>query len=241
MPVLGFDSYPVMADRIGRSLAGDAVGSHVPQDRRLQLVPVTEPRAWTDLPAGMGPGPGTPRRRLGSGPSAPLKIASGSTGAAASVRSRGSGQVQIAAGCGDHRRGRVAVHGGPRSHPRVGELDCLRRLGRSQHAGPGGVVARAGARRGSTGCGCRTCGRRDAGHADRRDGRGGERRRLLRPVVPARGPASAAVQRYGSADTFLGLLHRVRAADPAAGVRSSFIVGFPGETQDDIDVLEAVP
>jgi tRNA A37 methylthiotransferase MiaB len=45
------------------------------------------------------------------------------------------------------------------------------------------------------------------------------------------------MRRFGDADSFLALLEQVRALAPDAGVRSNFIVGFPGETEDDLDVL----
>jgi tRNA A37 methylthiotransferase MiaB len=47
------------------------------------------------------------------------------------------------------------------------------------------------------------------------------------------------MRRFGSGEHFLGLLDDVRAASPAAGVRSNVIVGFPGETEDDLAMLEA--
>jgi MiaB/RimO family radical SAM methylthiotransferase len=45
------------------------------------------------------------------------------------------------------------------------------------------------------------------------------------------------MRRFGDAESFLGLLDRVRALAPAAGVRSNVIVGFPGETDDDLRIL----
>jgi ribosomal protein S12 methylthiotransferase len=41
-----------------------------------------------------------------------------------------------------------------------------------------------------------------------------------------------AMKRPGSADRHLELIDRIRRADPAAALRSSFIVGFPGETEN---------
>jgi tRNA A37 methylthiotransferase MiaB len=53
--------------------------------------------------------------------------------------------------------------------------------------------------------------------------------------------ASASVlrrmRRFGDPESFLGLLDRVRVLAPAAGVRSNVIVGFPGETDDDLQTL----
>ncbi|MGW7004922.1 30S ribosomal protein S12 methylthiotransferase RimO [Streptomyces sp. NPDC054933] len=47
-----------------------------------------------------------------------------------------------------------------------------------------------------------------------------------------------AMRRFGDTDRFLGLLETVRAKAPQAGVRSNFIVGFPGETEADLAELE---
>jgi tRNA A37 methylthiotransferase MiaB len=46
------------------------------------------------------------------------------------------------------------------------------------------------------------------------------------------------MRRFGSTDTFLTLLADVRKHAPTAGVRSNVIVGFPGETEADLDELE---
>jgi len=54
----------------------------------------------------------------------------------------------------------------------------------------------------------------------------------------ASGPLLRAMRRFGDRTRFLDLLERVRAAAPQAGARSNFIVGFPGETPDDLRELE---
>ncbi len=41
----------------------------------------------------------------------------------------------------------------------------------------------------------------------------------------------------GDAEQFLGLLEQIRNLSPRAGVRSNFIVGFPGETDQDRQIL----
>jgi ribosomal protein S12 methylthiotransferase len=46
-----------------------------------------------------------------------------------------------------------------------------------------------------------------------------------------------AMRRWGSGDQFLRAIDTIRAADAAAAFRSSFIVGFPGETETEHDVL----
>jgi len=50
-------------------------------------------------------------------------------------------------------------------------------------------------------------------------------------------PVLRRMRRYGSPEQFLGLLDRIRTLAPDAGVRSNVIVGFPGETDADVDLL----
>ncbi|MFH1103882.1 MAG: radical SAM protein, partial [Actinomycetota bacterium] len=55
----------------------------------------------------------------------------------------------------------------------------------------------------------------------------------------ASGRLLRAMRRPGDGDRHLELIGRVHRAAPSAAMRSSFIVGFPGETDDDVDVLAA--
>jgi len=45
------------------------------------------------------------------------------------------------------------------------------------------------------------------------------------------------MKRFGDPESFLGLLEQVRSLAPEAGVRSNVIVGFPGETEEDLEIL----
>ena len=54
----------------------------------------------------------------------------------------------------------------------------------------------------------------------------------------ASGPVLRAMRRFGDRERFLALLDQVRELSPRAGVRSNFIVGFPGETAADLAELE---
>ena len=45
------------------------------------------------------------------------------------------------------------------------------------------------------------------------------------------------MKRFGDLDSFLTLINTIRGLNPQAGIRSNVIVGFPGETQEDVDVL----
>jgi tRNA A37 methylthiotransferase MiaB len=47
------------------------------------------------------------------------------------------------------------------------------------------------------------------------------------------------MKRWGDGERFLGTIAGIRRAEPDAAFRSSFIVGFPGETEDDHDELLA--
>jgi ribosomal protein S12 methylthiotransferase RimO len=53
----------------------------------------------------------------------------------------------------------------------------------------------------------------------------------------ASGPLLRRMRRFGDAERFLELIELVRAQAPAAGIRSNVIVGFPGETEEDVDIL----
>jgi ribosomal protein S12 methylthiotransferase len=46
------------------------------------------------------------------------------------------------------------------------------------------------------------------------------------------------MKRFGSTESFVGLIESARALAPAAGIRSNVIVGFPGETEQDVAELE---
>jgi MiaB/RimO family radical SAM methylthiotransferase len=53
----------------------------------------------------------------------------------------------------------------------------------------------------------------------------------------ASAPVLRRMRRFGDAGSFLDLVEQVRARAPLAGIRSNVIVGFPGETEEDVEVL----
>jgi ribosomal protein S12 methylthiotransferase RimO len=55
----------------------------------------------------------------------------------------------------------------------------------------------------------------------------------------ASGRVLRSMRRFGDRKRFLALLDQIRERSPQAGVRSNFIVGFPGETAEDLAELEA--
>lgn len=57
----------------------------------------------------------------------------------------------------------------------------------------------------------------------------------LQHVAP---PVLKAMGRWGSRARFERMIHRIRTADPLAGIRSTFILGFPGETDAEATEVE---
>jgi ribosomal protein S12 methylthiotransferase len=57
------------------------------------------------------------------------------------------------------------------------------------------------------------------------------------PLQHASGPVLKSMKRGANAEIFLKTIEKVRAAVPAIALRTSFIVGFPGETEADFEVL----
>jgi ribosomal protein S12 methylthiotransferase len=55
----------------------------------------------------------------------------------------------------------------------------------------------------------------------------------------ASGRVLRSMRRFGDRERFLGLIEQIRRLAPAAGIRSNFIVGFPGESEDDFAELQA--
>ena len=229
--------------RTRRRTAAGCCRSRRPSATRAASVPGHAGSTPTDVPVPARPatGPRAVRRRLDGGPMAPLKLASGcdrrcSFCAIPSFRgsfvSRRPSDV-----LGEARW--LAGAGRPRAVPGQRELHVLRQGPRRPPAARD-AAARAGRRR-----------RRRAGPgvlpAARRDpARAWSRRSRRRPAwrrtstcpssTPAprccAGCAASATPRASSACST-----RSAALAPEAGVRSNVIVGFPGETEDDLETL----
>ncbi len=241
--VLGFDAYPQIAEKLQWILDGGQVEAHAPRDRRslLPVTPVARPAraAQVSVPGHAIPGHGwIPRHRLATGASAPLKIASGCDRRCAfcaipffrgSYLSRPIEEVVAEA--------RWLVEGGVREVVLVSENSSAygKDLGTNLEQLLAGLNAV--------------------------DGLDWIRVSYLQPaevrpslmeamlgldrVVPyfdlpfqhASAPVLRRMRRFGDADSFLGLIGRIRAARPDAGIRSNVITGFPGETEADVAVL----
>ena len=243
--VLGFDSYPDLGNRLREVLVGDPPTSHQPVDRRsmLPITPVARPAVLAAGPVlpGHGWGPRTPRRRLDDSPVAPLKIASGCDRRCAfcaipsfrgAFASRPSGEVLAeAAWLADQGvRELVLVSENSTSYGKdLGRPDALAELLAGLAAVPGILRIRVSYLQ----------------PAETRPG-------LLRAIAGtarvadyfdlsfqhASEPVLRRMRRFGSRDSFLGLLDQIRALAPRAGARSNVILGFPGETEDDVAELE---
>jgi len=239
--VLGFDDYPDIAAKVQAVLAGDRPAAPVPQDRRLllPLAPAERSAPGAGL-AGPASGPRVPRRRLDSSPMAPVKIASGCDRRCAfcaiprfrgSFVSRPPQEIVDEAGWLAARGVReiFLVSENSTSYGKdLGDLQALERLLPSLAAIDGidrvrvSYLQPAEVRPGLVEAMARTPG-----------------------VAPyfdlsfqhASGPLLRRMRRFGDAEAFLGLIGSVRALAPTAGIRSNVIVGFPGETEEDVQIL----
>jgi ribosomal protein S12 methylthiotransferase len=250
--VLGFDDYADIAARLDDVLAGKKRPAHVARDRRtlLPVSPASRQQAkaerqvdLTDLPEGLAPasGPQVIRRRLAGGVTAPLKIASGCDRrcsfcaipsfrgafvsrrppellaearwlAASGVRELllvSENSTSYGKDLGDLRLLETVL-------PELAKTDGIARV-RVSYLQPAEVRP---------------------GLIDVMTSTPG--------VVPyfdlsfqhASGPVLRRMRRFGDRERFTRLVEQVRQAAPDAGVRSNFIVGFPGETADDLRELE---
>ncbi len=260
--VLGFDSYADLSAHLDAILHGERPSSHVPVDRRslLPLSPVDRPGSAVaapghgdagpadlerpDLPDGVAPasGPRVVRRRLDGRPWSPLKIASGCDrrcafcaipsfrGAFVSRRPADVlNEARWLAGQGVQEL--LLVSENSTSYGKdLGDLRLLETMLPELAAVEG--VARV-----------RVSYLQPAevrpGLLDVMAGTPG--------VVPyfdlsfqhASGPLLRRMRRFGDGAAFLGLLEQIRSRAPLAGVRSNVIVGFPGETEADLEELTA--
>jgi ribosomal protein S12 methylthiotransferase len=252
--VLGFDDYPDIATKLRSILAGEQHHPHTPQDRR-KLLPISPSArnadsvvvpghtiAAPDLDPTATPasGPRAVRRRLDGGPMAPLKLASG---------------------C-DRRCSFCAIPSFRGSFVSRRPSDVL---GEARWLGQQGVKELFLVSENSTSYGKDLGDLRlletllpELAAVD-----GVERVRVsyLQPAETRPGlvtalattPGVAAyydlsfqhashavlrrMRRFGDPESFLGLVQQIRSQAPLAGIRSNVIVGFPGETEDDLATL----
>jgi ribosomal protein S12 methylthiotransferase RimO len=233
--VLGFDDYPDISARLRSIVAGEQHQAHVPRDRRTLL-----PLAPADRAAAAGSTDAVPRRRLEAGPMAPLKLASGCDrrcSFCAIPRFRGSfvsrrpsdllAEARWLAGEGVRELFLVSENSTSYGKD-LGDLRLLETMLPELAAVDGIDRVRVSYLQ----------------PAEIRPG-------LVETIATTPGVAayydlsfqhaSAAVlrrmRRFGDPESFLGLLARIREHAPEAGIRSNVIVGFPGETEHDLETL----
>ena len=245
--ILGFDDYKDISAKLQSILAGNSHISHTPQDRRalLPISPVERATVRAEVKnaehtSAVGAGGSLFRKRLGNAPWAPLKIASGCDRRCSfcaipyfrgSFVSRPPAEVLEEAGwlanhgvselflvsenttsygkdLGDLRLMEKILH-------QFGEIPGIERV-RLSYLQPAEV-----------------------------------RPSLLQAMVETEKVApyfdlsfqhtSASVlrrmRRFGDSEKFLHLINQIRALSPEAGIRSNFIVGFPGESEADYNEL----
>ncbi len=261
--VVSFDDYPDIAARLDAVVSGGRWAAHQPRDRRklLPLAPADRPRAapagphglpaaaepWRDgipdLPAGLAPasGPRVLRRRLGKGVTAPLKIASGcdrrcSFCAIPSFRgaflSRPVGDLVAEAQwlAAQGVRELLLVSENSTSYGKdLGNLRLLEELLPALAAVDGIAVVRVSYLQPAE---------VRPGLIDVLAATPGVAPYFDLSFQHASGPVLRAMRRFGDAERFGDLVGRIRQACPAAGIRSNFIVGFPGETEHDVETLQ---
>jgi ribosomal protein S12 methylthiotransferase RimO len=254
--VLGFDDYADISDRLQTILSGGIHAAHTPRDRRklLPISPAERQEAGAavalpghgpaDLPEGVAPasGPRAPlRRRLGGAPVASVKLASGcdrrcSFCAIPSFRGsfisrrpsdvlnetrwlaeQGVKEVMLVSenntsygkDLGDIRLLESLL-------PELAEVDGIERV-RVSYLQP--AEMRPGL------IDVLTATPKVAPYFDL----------SFQHSAPG---VLRAMRRFGDTDRFLELLDTIRSKAPEAGVRSNFIVGFPGESESDLAELE---
>jgi ribosomal protein S12 methylthiotransferase len=246
--VLGFDDYATIGDRLDDVLAGRPLVPHTPRDRRtlLPISPVARSAATAGR-AGDGTAPVIPghgwlrRRRLASGPSAALKLASGCDRRCAFCAIpafRGAfvsrppaevlGEAQWLAGQGVTEL--VLVSENSTSYGKdLGDLRSLERLLPQLAAVEGIARVRVAYLQ----------------PAELRPG-------LLETIAGTEGVAPyfdlsfqhaspsllRRMRRFGGTEDFLRIIERARGLAPGAGFRTNVILGFPGETEEDVAELE---
>ena len=232
--VLGFDAYENLSDHLTSVLSGEKLVSHEPVDRRT-LIPITP----TDRSVVGTPGSAGLLRPV-TAPTMSVKLASGCDrrcsfcaipsfrGAFVSRRPAdvlGEAAQLVQAGA---REIELVSENSTSYGKDLGDLRLLEELLPAIGAIPGIVRTRVNYLQ----------------PAEIRPG-------LERVIASTPGVASyfdmsfqhaspsvlRRMRRFGGADDFLTLLARIREWDPAAGVRTNVIVGFPGETQADFEIL----
>ncbi|MEN9516786.1 MAG: hypothetical protein RLZZ159_652 [Actinomycetota bacterium] len=247
--ILGFDDYEDISTRLRKILDGDKPKAHTPKDRRT-LIPISpaarqEARTFKESAEDngkfmLGQGSSFSRKRLGNSPMAPLKIASGCDRRCsfcaiplfrgAFVSRRPTEIMDEARWLADNGVSEIfLVSENTTSYgkdfgdlkvmesllPELAKIDGIERI-RLSYLQPAEI-----------------------------------RPTLLQAMVSTEkvvpyfdisfqhsaGTLLRRMRRFGDSEKFLHLITQIRALNPQSGIRSNFIVGFPGETQEEFQDL----
>ncbi len=241
--ILGFDDYQDISARLQSIVGGNAHTPHTPRDRRalLPIAPVERAQARDDaFQSAVGAGGSLFRKRLGSAPWAPLKIASGCDRRCSFcaipyfrgsfISRRPTEILQEATWLGQNGVSELfLVSENTTSYGKdLGDLKLMEKILHEFTEIPGIERVRLSYLQ----------------PAEMRPS-------LLQAMIETEKVAPyfdlsfqhaspsvlRRMRRFGSSEQFLHLITQIRALSPEAGIRSNFIVGFPGETQDDFDEL----
>lgn len=241
--ILGFDDYQDISARLQSIVSGNAHTPHVPRDRRslLPIAPADRPAARDEAYASsLGAGGSLFRKRLGDAPWAPLKIASGCD------RRCSFCAIPYFRGSFISRKPTEIIEEGRwLANNGVSELFLVSENTTSYGKDLGDLKLM------------------EKSLPEFAAIEGIERVRLsyLQPAEMRPSLLQAMIEfekvapyfdlsfqhtsptilrrmrRFGDSEKFLHLISQIRALSPEAGIRSNFIVGFPGETQADFDDL----
>ncbi len=245
--ILGFDDYQDISAKLQSILAGNTHVSHTPQDRRalLPISPVSRAEVRREVRdaehvSSVGAGGSLFRKRLGNAPWAPLKIASGCDRRCAfcaipyfrgSFISRPPQEIlEEATWLANNGVSELfLVSENTTSYGKdLGDLRLMEKILSQFTEIPGVERVRLSYLQPAE-----------------------VRPSLLQAMIETEKVApyfdlsfqhtSASVlrrmRRFGDSEKFLHLINQIRALSPEAGIRSNFIVGFPGESEADFDAL----
>jgi ribosomal protein S12 methylthiotransferase RimO len=245
--ILGFDDYQDISSKLQSILAGNSHQSHTPQDRRalLPITPVARAEARREVrdaehQSSVGAGGSLFRKRLGNAPWAPLKIASGCDRRCSfcaipyfrgSFVSRPPEEIlEEAKWLAENNVSELfLVSENTTSYGKdLGDLKLMEKTLRFFTEIPGVERVRLSYLQPAE-----------------------VRPSLLQAMIETEKVAPyfdlsfqhtsptvlRRMRRFGDSEKFLHLINQIRALSPEAGIRSNFIVGFPGETQEDFDDL----
>jgi len=245
--ILGFDDYQDISAKLQSILSGNSHTSHTPQDRRalLPITPVARAEARREVrdaehTSQVGAGGSLFRKRLGNAPWAPLKIASGCDRRCSfcaipyfrgSFVSRPPQEIlEEAKWLAQNGVSELfLVSENTTSYGKdLGDLKLMEKSLKSFTEIPGVERVRLSYLQPAE-----------------------VRPSLLQAMIETEKVAPyfdlsfqhtsdtvlRRMRRFGDAEKFLHLINQIRALSPEAGIRSNFIVGFPGETEDDYNDL----